>query len=238
MDMSVQVKYLRVASRLSRQIRDGKLPKGSQLPGEHQLAEDFAVSRGTVRQALAALERDGLIAKHAGAGSFVVYDGELIDENAGWSHALRNRGVTVRPTVLRLERDELPELARELEVNQSAFLAIDRVRCMDDGTPLSLERSRIPWDPAVAEVIEEGLENGSVSTLLARLNRAATSGEEHAEVVRLNSTDAKLLHGEPGDVFLRVVKTTRDERGSVIEHVISLLDPEHFTLSLRFGPTT
>jgi GntR family transcriptional regulator, transcriptional repressor for pyruvate dehydrogenase complex len=42
-------------------IRDEELPRGSQLPGEHELAEGLAVGRSTIREALRSMERESLV---------------------------------------------------------------------------------------------------------------------------------------------------------------------------------
>lgn len=49
---------------------DGK-PPGEQLPSEAELADDFGVSRGTLREAFKSLEEAGLIAVEHGKGRFV-----------------------------------------------------------------------------------------------------------------------------------------------------------------------
>src|SRR5487761_1707296 len=46
------------------------LGPGSRLPTERQLAVDLGVTRSGVRQALAALEADGLISREVGRGTF------------------------------------------------------------------------------------------------------------------------------------------------------------------------
>ncbi|MGC9500139.1 GntR family transcriptional regulator [Streptomyces sp. WG7] len=53
--------YRRVAAQLLGELRDGAVPPGERLPGERRLAAHFGVSRETVRQALEALRRDGLL---------------------------------------------------------------------------------------------------------------------------------------------------------------------------------
>ena len=52
-------------------IRQGKLKAGDQLPSERELADTFKVSRTSVREALRALETQGLIISRTGMGNFV-----------------------------------------------------------------------------------------------------------------------------------------------------------------------
>ena len=63
--------YQQVADRLAELIRSGELAVGSRLPPERDLASQFAVSRPTVREALIALEINGLVEVRSGAGAYV-----------------------------------------------------------------------------------------------------------------------------------------------------------------------
>lgn len=74
-----------VRERIVAEIRSGELARGERLPGEHALASRFRVSRSTVRQALAELQRGGYISTQAGSGSFVTYDGRDIAPTQSWS---------------------------------------------------------------------------------------------------------------------------------------------------------
>ena len=56
---------------LEQQIETGRWPQGDRLPSEPSLSEYYRVSRATVRQALHALEQEGLIRKEKGRGAFV-----------------------------------------------------------------------------------------------------------------------------------------------------------------------
>ena len=49
-------KKQRVVDELVRRIESGLMEDGFLLPGEHQLAQEFNVSRGTLREALAELK--------------------------------------------------------------------------------------------------------------------------------------------------------------------------------------
>src|SRR5258705_6332731 len=53
---------------LAERIAEGRYRDG--FPGDLELAAEFSVSRGTVRQALERLARSGLIVRHQGRGSF------------------------------------------------------------------------------------------------------------------------------------------------------------------------
>lgn len=63
--------YYQIADLLRRQIAQGDLAPGAKLPQELDLAKNFGVSRGPIRQALSLLEADGLITRHRGRGTFV-----------------------------------------------------------------------------------------------------------------------------------------------------------------------
>jgi GntR family transcriptional regulator len=63
--------YHQLRELLTEKIESGEWTPGHQLPGENQLTAEFGVSRFTVRQALGLLERQGLVERKRGKGSFV-----------------------------------------------------------------------------------------------------------------------------------------------------------------------
>ncbi|MBB6350913.1 DNA-binding GntR family transcriptional regulator [Nonomuraea muscovyensis] len=67
--------YVRIAEDIRSRIRQGDPPAGALLPSEAVLARTYGVARGTVRQAVAELERVGLVASEAGRGRRVVGEG-------------------------------------------------------------------------------------------------------------------------------------------------------------------
>ena len=64
-------KYEQLLNDLRQSILNGSLPKGSRLPSEAKLSSQTGYSRQTVRQALDILEKENLIIKKHGSGSYV-----------------------------------------------------------------------------------------------------------------------------------------------------------------------
>lgn len=63
--------YERVAQDLSGKIAAGQYAVGQRLPSERDLAQAYAVSRPTIREAIIALELDGLVEVRLGSGVYV-----------------------------------------------------------------------------------------------------------------------------------------------------------------------
>ena len=61
-----------VFSQIHELIKEGRFKARDQLPSERELAEIFKVSRTSVREALRALESQGLIVSRTGMGNFIV----------------------------------------------------------------------------------------------------------------------------------------------------------------------
>ncbi len=63
--------YERIVSQIEQRVEAGDLKVGDQLPSERELAEQFAVSRTAVREAVKALRQKGLLEIRPGRGTFI-----------------------------------------------------------------------------------------------------------------------------------------------------------------------
>ncbi len=75
--------YRQIADQIRALIRSGEFPAGARLPPERDLAKQLGVSRPSVREALIALEVEGLVEVRIGSGIYVqavTSNGDAIDE--------------------------------------------------------------------------------------------------------------------------------------------------------------
>jgi len=88
-----QPAYQRVAAAIRADIDGGRWAAGEQMPTEAQLAEDFSVSRNTIRQGLELLHSWNLVTRRQGSGTFVAPHGlsHAIGELKSLTDVMRER---------------------------------------------------------------------------------------------------------------------------------------------------
>ncbi|MBI2171398.1 MAG: FadR family transcriptional regulator [Chloroflexi bacterium] len=91
-----------VVAQLRTLIKEGRLQPGQRLLPERELAERFQVSRASLREAIRALERDGLVVIRPGAGTFVSEEGFDAAVEALAQRLLEERQALADITELRL----------------------------------------------------------------------------------------------------------------------------------------
>lgn len=151
--------YEQLRAYLLDEIRSGRLGTGDRIPSELALAEQFSVSRITSKKALETLERDGLIVRFRGKGSFV---------------AERRNGFSTLPqSTLRGSRSELTPtpngaiptigfvLPNMSDVFGTRMLGAIEDRCSELGYGLILKRTRGQRDiedSAISRFVEMGVQ--------------------------------------------------------------------------------
>src|SRR5690348_1481108 len=79
--------YEKIAQTIAADIASGKFAVGQRLPSERDLAQALDVSRPTVREAIIALELDGLVDVRMGSGVYVLHQrppaGQAPDRDIG-----------------------------------------------------------------------------------------------------------------------------------------------------------
>jgi GntR family transcriptional regulator len=139
--------YLQISTVLKNWITQGAAEIGAMLPPERLMCEHFRVSRMTLREAYDILEREGLIERKRGSGTFVAPPRmrKQQQEMRSFTEELMKRGVVPSSKVLRFERQRASaEAATFFGIPHEEFVyRIERLRS-GDGKPLALEAVEIP----------------------------------------------------------------------------------------------
>jgi GntR family transcriptional regulator len=144
---AAQPLYARLRERLKAEILSGRRKPGERLPSEAEMTAEFGVSRITVRQALGDLQKEGLLVKSHGRGSFVAPPVALeLARLEGLSESLSGAGRTVHTRVLALRHAKADTaLAATLDLAVGApVTVIDTLRYLDR-EPLVVNRSWMPF---------------------------------------------------------------------------------------------
>ena len=167
--------YKEVARRLVAEIVAGKYPVGSRLPAERELAASYDVSRPTVREAVIALEVQGIVEVRVGSGAYVMrMPGDEDIPGYGMS------AFEITEARLLIEGEAAALAATQVtdkEIGEIAGL-IDELTG-EKLDPKAFERTDRQFHLAVAKATRNGGLLGSVTTLWN---------------LRENSSEAGLLH--------------------------------------------
>ena len=211
--------YRKVADDLRAAIMAGEYPSGTRLPSESDLAERYSVSRGTIRQAFAALRADGVIASRRGARRIVLGGPQLqsfgeLASFSRWAHAVGE--VPSGRVVALVRREAKPSETEQLGLPPDApVYHLTRVRLLS-GRPVMIERSTFP-DRVGAMVAGIDLDRESIYERLGQLGVIFADAEHVIDSVAATADDARLLGTRPRVPLLRERRRTTDPAGVPIE---------------------
>lgn len=208
---------------------------GAKLPTERAIAELLGISRQTVRHAFARLERDGLVYRRQGDGTYVSQprvEGSLRFLSSFTSEVSQS-GHRVRSEVLDLRLVTPPEsISEQLRLGnpKDGAVMLRRVRSLD-GIPAMLETVWLPAE-LCAPILQLGMEDRSLySVLRDTLGLVPHRATERLSATVLDDFEANELDRRPGDPALLVERITVDEARRPLEAVKSLLRADRFSFS-------
>ncbi len=232
-------RYHRIAEDLRLRIRSGELAPGARLPDQRALARSFGVTLMTLRQALEVLERDHLIVRRHGLGTFVAtpsidYDILQLRRFAGDLLA-QGEHVTTRLLGSRfVAADRRAAAALELAPG-GRVLQLDRLRLVD-GHPMSLQRTFLPG-PIGDEVVKADLATTPLRQALEfKLGLVIERARETVAAVRLGRREARELGCRPGAPAFQSERVSRGAGGRpiVFDRVFIPGDRFRITRELHF----
>ena len=227
--------YSQLVSIVKRNISAGTLAPGDLLPSESEMCRNFDISRSTVRQAIGALQAEGLVTRRQGRGTFVAepMTPPRAQNVYSFTSEIRAMGRTPSSTLVEFRLiAPSPDVARILGLRdpEEPVFRFVRVRNVD-GEPLVLETSFYPRD-LYPGLTEELLRGGSVYSLLCGAGVVPAKAVDSYEAVLLGHREASLLNCRSGSCGFYVQRRTFNEDGDCYEYTQSLVRGDRVKLGV------
>jgi len=212
--------YQQLFEILREEIVSGHLKADQRVATEFELMKRFAVSRTTVRQTIARLRKEGLIAVHRGKGTFVGR-GKIEPELSaltGFVEDMQALGLTASAKVLGVENVKAGErVAESLAVPRGELVTkVTRIR-LADAVPVSFEYSHLPLELGL-RVAQENLEVSPIFSLFEdKYGIALGEALYRIEAVRASRVVAGALEIERGAPVLAIERTTHSATGQPVD---------------------
>jgi GntR family transcriptional regulator len=235
-------KYFTIKTILKARL-DREFEPGAKIPSETALCGEFGVSRVTIQQALALLEKDGTIRREQGRGTF--YAGpratrtetqlsELLES------VIHYREVASSRVVGKLVTRATPRVAERLRVPENApIVALDRVGFVDH-EPLVFIQGYFPYE--IGEKVlnaDEYLEHNTVASFLKEKHRILVDSVVQTIAATLaDPTFAGHLGVEIGAPVLEGERTYLDAADRPLFFTVTFYraDRHRFVVSLKDSP--
>ncbi len=226
--------YQRIQNAIRKRIELAHLRPGDTVPSERELAKIHKVSLMTARHALVGLEREGLVERRRGSGTFVAAPKIHFNKLMSYSEHMSSRGLTPRSRVLLSKIiDSEPEVAARLGLPPtSALVKIERLRLTGE-EPFALETCHLPAAD-FAQVVNAPLGRASLFATLEHEHGVELAyADEEVDATAAEGRVAELLEVKQGYPVLRIRQVIYSTKVKTIMYVIGLYRSEHHRLMIR-----
>jgi DNA-binding FadR family transcriptional regulator len=227
-----------LADRLRHQIFTGELAEGAILPNERLLASTTGLSRGSVRDALRALEVEGLVHTRPGraGGTFVRRpDASTFERNLN----ILVGGQGVRFSALVEAREAIEPAAAALAAEHRRAEDLDRIAAateqMNDAIAQVqlFQRLNVDWHLTIVQATHNEIMHAYVGSLWRAIGRATFVVDFHgpetlSDTMKAHrAIEAAIRKGDPKRAFSAMTKHAHAYREEVYRHNLSneLLPP-------------
>jgi GntR family transcriptional regulator len=219
--------YEQLIGIIRQEIISGRLSPGDLLPSESEFCERYGISRSTVRQALAALEEEGLVVKRRGKGSFVARPKIVrsLHNLYSFSDEITAMGLMPRSRVLAYEViSPGGEIRQRLGLSdpEEKVVGITRIRYAGE-EPLALEMAFIPRR-ICPFLTQEMVEQGSLyNTLVREAGIRIGHAQETYETMLMGESEAALLGMPKHSCAFFVQRVSYTAAGEVFEYTVMIV---------------
>jgi GntR family transcriptional regulator len=229
--------YHKVYLLLRQRLLDGVYAAEQPLPGENALAQEYGVSRLTIRRALDTLAEDGLISRRQGLGTFAQAPARLSAPQQGASidalmAHLARMGMHTQVKLLDLAVEPAPaSIAARLEVPAGSPVHRSiRVRSYK-GEPFSYLKTYVP-DSIGRRISRKALGSKPLLQIFGDLGIRVSGAEQSMTAVLADAAAAECLAVPVACALLNIRRLVRDAAGQPVEFLDARYRPDRFEYRL------
>lgn len=226
--------YKRIQNAIRSRIESAELKPGDAVTSERELAKVHKVSLMTARHALAGLEREGVVERRRGAGTFVAAPKIHFNKLMSYSEHMSSRGLIPRSRVLVakvVEHD--PEVAARLGLpGTSSVVKIERLRLTAE-EPFALETCYLPA-AEFSGLVDAPLGRTSLfGTLEHDYDVELAYADEEVDATAAEGHVAELLGIPRGAPLLRIRQVIYSTKGKATIYAVGFYRSERHRLFIR-----
>ncbi|MGI8770042.1 MAG: GntR family transcriptional regulator [Acidobacteriaceae bacterium] len=226
--------YKRIKASILKRIESGQLNPFDTVESERLLASLHSVSPMTARHALAELERDGIVERRPGAGTFVAPPKIHVNRLMSFTEEMAGRNLSAASRVLSLKVvGKEPEIAGRLRLEAgSRLIRVERLR-LGGGEPFAIETCYLAA-AEFGELTRAKLDRGSLYAILKREYGVELAyADEEVDAIRVSPEIASLLSIRRSQPLLRIRQLVYSTKGNPIIYGICLNRADRHIVRLR-----
>jgi GntR family transcriptional regulator len=226
--------YKRIQGTIRQVIEAGELRPGDAVASERELARVHNVSLMTARHALASLEREGVVERRRGVGTFVAAPKIHFNKLMSYTEQMDSRNLTPVSKILFAKViDNEEEAAARLSLSpKSRVLKLERLR-QAAGEPFALETCYFSAAQFTG-LLSAQLQTGSLfATLRREYGIELSYSDEEVDATMADSRTAELLGLSKREPLLRIRQVIYSTKGIVILYVLGLYRSDRHKLLIR-----
>jgi GntR family transcriptional regulator len=226
--------YQRIQGSIRRRIEAGDLRTGEAVPSERDLAKLHKVSLMTARHALATLEREGVVERRRGIGTFVSAPKIHFNKLMSYTEQMASRNMTAGSKVLfgRIIDNEQEANARLSLSPKSSVLKLERLRHAA-GEPFALETCYLSA-AQFSGLLSAPLDQESLFGVLERdFHVELGYADEEVDATGADPRTADLLGIPRREPLLRIRQVIFSTSGKAILYVLGFYRSDRHNLVIR-----
>jgi len=226
--------YKRIQGTITKRLELGLLKPGDLVDSERELARIHRVSLMTARHALTTLERDGLVVRRRGAGTFVAPPKIHFNKLMSYTEQMSGRGLAVSSKLLSIGDVETEhEIAARLSLPATSRLVrVERLRLGGD-EPFAIETCYLSANE-YTDLTRAKLDRASLFSVLERDHALQIAySDEEVDATTADAYTARLLGIPVGAAVLRIRQQIFSTKAKPALYVLGLYRSDRHTLFIR-----